>query len=186
MFDAIIRSKLMYGLETIHLTKTMYKEIDGFQYRGLRKILGMHSTFINRANTNRKLLETATAAAFPTPGDRRRTVCFSEYHQRRHAKLLGHVLRSANDDPLRQLSFMPYSATRIDYGKRRRGHPRQNWLHFTKSWSMKISYHDGIIQALFKKMGLYPHSAENFKFLHLSSAAAPTPCATPTDWVSAG
>ena len=49
----------------------------------------------------------------------------------RRAKLLGHVLRSNNDDPLRQF-FLPHSATRVEYGKRRCGRPRQNWLHTTK------------------------------------------------------
>ena len=134
VFDAIIRSKLLYGLETVHLTQAMYKRIDAFQYRSLRRILGMPSTFINRANTNKKLLEAATAAAFPTRGDRRKIASFSNYHQERRAKLLGHVLRSGNEDPTRQISFLPGTACRIDYGKRRCGRPRQNWLHFAKKF----------------------------------------------------
>ena len=132
MFDAIIRSKLLYGLETIHLTQSLSKKLDAFQFRCIRKILGMSPTFINRANTNKKLLETATAIAFPEHGDRRKIVSFSDYHMSRRAKLLGHVLRSNNDDPLRQISFLPLSATRVEYGKRRCGRPRQNWLHTTK------------------------------------------------------
>ena len=53
----------------------------------------MSPTFINRAHTNKKLLETATAIAFPEHGDRRKIVSFSDYHMSRRAKLLGHVLR---------------------------------------------------------------------------------------------
>ena len=73
--------------------------------------------FINRANTNKKLLGTATAIAFPEHAESRKIVSFSDYHMTRRAKLLGHVLRSNNDDPLRQLSFLPHSATRVEYGK---------------------------------------------------------------------
>ena len=46
IFDAVIRAKLLYGLETVHLTQAMLKKIDAFQIRGLRKILNLPSTFI--------------------------------------------------------------------------------------------------------------------------------------------
>ena len=46
VYDAIIRSKLLYGLETIHLTSAMAKKPNAFQMRGIRKIL-------NRAHTYR-------------------------------------------------------------------------------------------------------------------------------------
>ena len=111
VFDAIIRSKLLYGLETIHITKAV-------EYRGLRKMLGMFSTFISRANTNRRLLEVATATAYPKRRDDRKIIPFSIYHQERKSKLLGHVLRCDNTDPLRQVSFVPESAYRVDYGAR--------------------------------------------------------------------
>ena len=128
--DAIIRSILLYGLATIHLTQSLSKKLDAFQFRCIRKILGMSLTFINR--TNKKLLETATVIAFSEHGDRRKIVSFSDYHWTRRAKLLGHVLRSNSDDSLRQISFLPQSAMRVEYGKRRCGRPRQNWLHTTK------------------------------------------------------
>ena len=135
VFDAIIRSKLLYGLETIHLTQSLAKKLDAFQYRGLRKIMGMSPTFINRANTNRKLLEAASAAAYPNPGDTRKVLPFSKYHEERRVKLLGHILRSNDQDPMRQVSFIPSSALRVDYGKKRVGRPRQNWLMFSKKYA---------------------------------------------------
>ena len=39
VFNAIIRSKVVYSLETIHYSKAMYKKIDAFQYRGLSTII---------------------------------------------------------------------------------------------------------------------------------------------------
>ena len=49
IFDAVIRSKLLYGLETVHLTSALLKQNDAFQLRGLRKILGLAPTFVDRA-----------------------------------------------------------------------------------------------------------------------------------------
>ena len=131
VFDAIIRSKLLYGLETIHITKAV-------EYKGLRKMLGMSSTFISRAITNRRLLEVATATAYPKRRDDRKIIPFSIYHQERRSKLLGHVLRCDNTDPLRQVSFVPESAYRVDNGKKRPGGSRQTWLHYSK----KIVYEE--------------------------------------------
>ena len=86
--------------------------------------MGMTSTYINRANTNQRLLAPASDAACPNPGDIRKALPFSRNHEARRAKLLGHVLRSSDVDPLRQVSFTPSSASRIDYGKKGVGRPR--------------------------------------------------------------
>jgi len=42
------------------------------------------------------------------------------------------TLRSDNNDPMRQISFLPDSAQRANYGTKRFGKPRQNLLHYTK------------------------------------------------------
>jgi hypothetical protein len=134
IYDAIIRSKLLYGLETIHLTQAMSRKLDAFQMRGLRRILQRNSTFIDRRNTNKSLLEEASSIAYPSRCDRRKIIPFSEYHMNRRVKLLGHILRSNGNDPMRQISFLPDSAHRVEYGTKRVGKPRQNWLHHTKKY----------------------------------------------------
>ena len=111
----------------------MAKKLNDFQMRGIRKILNKAPTVINRANTNRKLLE-ATAIAFPSPGDNRKIILFSQFHDARRVNLLGHIFQSSNDDPLRQLSFLPRSTCRINYGKKRVGKPRQNWIYHAKKF----------------------------------------------------
>ena len=65
VFDAIIRSKLTYGLETVQLTDSMKKELDAFQLRGIRQILNKTHTYWNRDHTNKHLIEEATKAAYP-------------------------------------------------------------------------------------------------------------------------
>ena len=56
----IIRNKLFYGLETVHLTQTQQKKVNPFQLRGLRETLGLSTTsFVNRSNTNEYFLQKA-------------------------------------------------------------------------------------------------------------------------------
>ena len=38
IYDAIIRSKLLYGLETVYITDSLQKKLNAFQLRGIRTI----------------------------------------------------------------------------------------------------------------------------------------------------
>ena len=61
-YDAIVRSKLLYGLETLHLTKALIRKVGAFHLRGLRKVLGLSTTFLDRANMNQSVINRANAA----------------------------------------------------------------------------------------------------------------------------
>ena len=104
IFDAVIRAKLLYGLETVHLTKAMLNKIDAFQIRGLRKILNLPSTSIDRRFTNRYVLRRASDL-MSTHGNHENNLLFSHCYNERRAKLLGHIARTTQQDPLRQISF---------------------------------------------------------------------------------
>ena len=52
VFNSVIVSKLIYGLETVEPTANAAQALDTLQLKGLRKILEMKTTFIDRANTN--------------------------------------------------------------------------------------------------------------------------------------
>ena len=154
IFDAVIRAKLLYGLETVHLTEAMLNKIDAFQIRGLRKILNLPSTFIDRRFTNRYVLRRASDL-MSTHGSHENNLLFSHCYIERRAKLLGHIARTTQQDPLRQISFQPNSVNRVPYGKKRHGRPRQNWLHYTKKiYTMKkcISL---TMKRPFKRMHVY-------------------------------
>ena len=43
ILDAVIKSKLLYGMETVQITEAMMKRIDAFLMKGLRKILGKNT-----------------------------------------------------------------------------------------------------------------------------------------------
>ena len=57
---------------------------------------------------------------------------FREYWQKQKSKLLGHVLRESDEEPTRQVTFLPSSASNIPLGKKRIGKPRQDWIENTK------------------------------------------------------
>ena len=134
IYDAITRSKLLYGLETVQLTEATAKKLDVFQLKGLRQILRLQTTFVNRANSNKFVFEMASKTAYPDPQDKRVIPRFSEFHRERNATLLGHILRASDDDPLREVTFQPSSAYRVEYGQKRVGKPKQNWIHQTKKY----------------------------------------------------
>ena len=70
VYDAIIRNKLLYGLETVHFTQTQQKEMNASQFRGPRKILGL----------SKKLLSTVPI----------QTHMYCRRHMRKSAMHLGH------------------------------------------------------------------------------------------------
>ena len=119
LYDAVIRSRLLYGLETIYLTKSLTSKLNVFHHRGLRKMLHFHTAYVNRANTNTRLFEAASQAAGKP------VVPFDRMLGTGRGKLAGHILRSLDTDPLRQVSYQPSSAQPYEIGRRRVGRPRQ-------------------------------------------------------------
>ena len=55
VYDAVIRSKLLYGLESAALNNTVKHSLDIFQMKGIRKISGVTTTFIDRQNKTTRL-----------------------------------------------------------------------------------------------------------------------------------
>ena len=50
--DAVIKAKLLYGLESAKLGETELKRLDLFHLKAMRKILGLKTTYIDRNNSN--------------------------------------------------------------------------------------------------------------------------------------
>ena len=47
VYDAVIRAKLVYGIDLVCLPKCLQQQLNTFQLKGLRKILGMNTTYID-------------------------------------------------------------------------------------------------------------------------------------------
>ena len=59
VFNSIIRTKLMYGLESVQINDSLKKYIDTFQLKAYRNILDLKHTYIDRLNTNEKIMKEA-------------------------------------------------------------------------------------------------------------------------------
>lgn len=57
--DAVIRSKLLYGMESAELIPSVLKRVETLQLKILRKILRMNTTHTDRENTNERVYEQA-------------------------------------------------------------------------------------------------------------------------------
>ena len=114
-------------MESIMIPRALHNRLNTFQLEGLRKILGMRTTFIDRTNTNKKVFERANHFLHKPNAPERKVTSFSEYVQVQQNKLLAHIVRSPNHDPLRQCTLTPNSPFPAEMQDRRVGRPRQNW-----------------------------------------------------------
>ena len=139
VFNAVITSKVLYGLETLEPTESAGRLLNTFQLKGLRKILKLHTTYIQRHNTNeyvyRRANETLNA---PTTGFDRKIKPLTEILEERKLKLLGHILRRDRNHPLHQATFSTTSALPRETEMRRVGRPRQFWTsnNMQKAWEV--------------------------------------------------
>lgn len=122
VFTAIIRSKLVYGLECMQLTQNEITKLSAFQSKALRHILKKPPTFIDREQTNLKMYDEI----------RQDHGChfepFGDTWGKEKLKLLGHMLRSSRADPLNQVTFAADGLRPRSIDKRRPGRPRLDWL----------------------------------------------------------
>ncbi len=57
VYNAVITTKILYGLDSLKPTDSTGRLLDTFQLKGLRKIVKLHTTFIDRALTNEFVLK---------------------------------------------------------------------------------------------------------------------------------
>ena len=122
VFNAIIKSKLLYGLDTMQLTEQEQRTLDSVQMKRLRRILGIPPTFVDRTWTNKKVLEKLRDEHNITVG------LFSAAWRKKKVKLLGHILRAPKYDPMRQVLFEKGTVVPRVELRKIIGKPKANWL----------------------------------------------------------
>ena len=128
VYNTVITSKILYGLETLEPTESASKLLNTFQLRGLGKILRLHSTYIQRQNPNEYIYIYQRAnkivnGAIDGPTRKIKTEILEE----RKLRLLGHILWRDRQHPLHQTTFSTTSAVPRETNYRRVGRPRQFW-----------------------------------------------------------
>ena len=68
-------------------------------------------------------------------GQQRRIDKFSQAYRKRKMKLSGHAIRTGNEDPLRQVTFMQGNIKSARFEKRRAGKPKFEW---SREWKKQL------------------------------------------------
>ena len=141
VMNALFRSKMLYSLETTALNEGQIRRLDAFQVMMLRRCLRVPPTHVDRTVTNDVVLarveeQTGKGCAL-----------FSFWYRMTRIKLLGHLIRAPDIDPLRQVTFS-YGIAPPIRRKYRVGRPRKHWIKEVYSdlaavLGMPCELHDG-------------------------------------------
>ena len=121
----MIKTKRIYGLESVHLNDSTKSKIDGFQLEGLRQILKMHTTFIKRANSNKEVPEgecTYTVRWWSSPNHPYKCVCYENQSR----KIVREIITAPMNEPIRNVCANDRLKL-IEHPFKRVGTPRNNW-----------------------------------------------------------
>ena len=127
VYDAIIKAITLYGLETVHITKAQIDRLHAMHTKGLRNILKLKHTYIDRSSTYERIWTMANDKIKTGKHTNAQVFSFESTLKQRRIKFLGHILRAANNDPMRAITFQPNTAKPAIVHKRRVGGPRKNW-----------------------------------------------------------
>jgi len=129
VFNAVLVSKLLYGLESTVLNQSLLKRLDAFLFKGLRKMLHIPTTFVDRTYSNAHILEKTNSVL--SEAGAKELVLLSEAHSKRRRVLLAKLVVCGENDPSATATFNTNNFKPHDYGKKRVGRPRLNWLRST-------------------------------------------------------
>ena len=141
MFNAVIRAKLMYGLETVVMNPRVRTMLDTFQLKCLRKILKIPTTYIDRQFSNfhvREQINKHLIAAKKKPLE-----TLTAYHRRSRIQYLAKLIQTGEAEPGTSVTLNPHTLEEIEHGKKRVGRPRLNWYQETLQdlWKEVINDH---------------------------------------------
>ena len=120
---------------------TAYKKMDVFQLKGLRNLLKMETTFVNRANTNEEVFRRVNVALEGARlGSRGPSTKLSERHEESKRRFFALLVDAGEGDPRAEVAFDTDTLKPHDHGKRRVGKPRKSWVVETarEFWSKRV------------------------------------------------
>ena len=129
MFNAVIRAKLMYGLETVVMNTRVKGMLDAFQLKCLRKILQVPTTYIDKQFSNAHVRSQINARLRDAKKPPMETL--TAFHQRTRIAYLAKLIHRGHKEPGTTVTMDPQTLAAIDHGKKRVGQPRLNWYKVT-------------------------------------------------------
>ena len=129
IYNAIIRAKLIYGLEMLAMNTAVLNRIDTFQLKGLRNILKLPTTYINREYSNAQLRTQINNKL--KEANLKELLPLTAYHKQRRIKYSCQLICRGNQEPGTTITFDLDTLLPIDHGKQRIGQPRLKWYKVT-------------------------------------------------------
>ena len=125
----------------MQFTESQGRALDVFQQRGLRKILGIAPTYIDRSHTNEKVFEIANKEkGADSDPQKARIIPITDMLNKKKCTLLGHVIRAAVRDAMDPLHLVTFESENLEpktAAFRRTGRPRLKWHKETLSEAWK-------------------------------------------------
>lgn len=116
VFTSLVASRLLYSLSSLCHSVAEQRQLNGFQNRCLRHLVGIKPSFISRITNAEVLRQTGHTLA-------------TTLLLKRQLQLFGNVLRSPERHPLRLVSFIPGTNHPLtNRYVRRRGRPAREWV----------------------------------------------------------
>ena len=134
VLDAVIKSKLLYGIDSAQLTTSNQRKIKVFQLKGLRKILKMTTSFVERHNSNAEVFRRAneTLRHETPPGKTPKIIKpFVTCYLNSRMKRLARIHKMPKEHPVRHITIGPDPENNCvpwNPSNRRVGRPRFQWI----------------------------------------------------------
>lgn len=143
VYNAIIVSQLLYGLNTINITEAVFKRLDAFQARGLRHILNIEHSFYSNISNEEVFNRINLAINNADPeleitwenfivdqnlAELKQVKKLSELIKERQQQLFHHVIRCDSLDLLKQPAI-DQNMRRPTRNFKRVGRPKNNWVN---------------------------------------------------------
>ena len=112
----------MHGMESAHLISSWLQRLNAFQLKGLRQILKIDTTFVDRANTSQIVLS-RTSHAMGT----NRVLTLSEGYAKQKIKFAKKIIKQPDCEPTRACTYVAGTARPRHNVVNRVGRPRQKW-----------------------------------------------------------
>ena len=134
VFNMVLRSKMLHGLETIQLARRAERTLNTFQLKDIRKILHRLTTYgkmqrgEQKTNTTEAILAEANEVRTFNDPDATQFARLSNYHKHQKKSLSVKLIRMSQSDPRKAVAYVNDNLATHDYGKKRVGGQRLQWV----------------------------------------------------------
>ena len=114
----------MYGLESTALKNSLLDRLDAFQMKGIRKIMKLQSSFVDRSMTNERAMRITNERINAGQERQKNLKKLSALHRERRVTALAKLIKMREQDPAAKITMDTDTFRPHDHGVRRVGKPR--------------------------------------------------------------